>query len=139
MVVVAGLDRHPKIHRYLSMASVFGLTCFAWIFFRARTYRDAWYVITHMWGRSLKWDAGLSTGLDLSSLGWNPEFWWACILLIIITQWVESNQIGVHWGETISLKPFWQRWGAYYFLGFSIAAAWIFSVPGPKQFLYYQF
>ena len=43
-----GLTRLPGFHKFLNVVSTFVLVTFAWIFFRAVTFHDAAYIITHM-------------------------------------------------------------------------------------------
>ncbi|MBZ0166614.1 MAG: MBOAT family protein, partial [Candidatus Omnitrophica bacterium] len=43
-----GLDRRPLLHKYVKVAITFGLINFAWIYFRANTLADAWYISTHL-------------------------------------------------------------------------------------------
>ena len=38
------MDQLPKIHNALQLASTFFLSCFAWIFFRANTTKDAFLI-----------------------------------------------------------------------------------------------
>lgn len=47
-----GLTKVPKLHTALQMLVTFCLVCFAWIFFRANSFSDAIYAITHMFDLS---------------------------------------------------------------------------------------
>src|SRR5262249_19004978 len=42
------LARFPRLYRFIEIGVTFGLVCFAWIFFRAPTFHDAWYIVTHL-------------------------------------------------------------------------------------------
>jgi len=42
---LVGLDQLPKINRLIQVLTTFGLSCFAWIFFRANNVRDAFEII----------------------------------------------------------------------------------------------
>ena len=55
-----GLDRHPVLSKYLRVGLTFCLVCIAWVFFRAKSISDAWYICTHFF-------TGLGRGLQLSA------------------------------------------------------------------------
>jgi D-alanyl-lipoteichoic acid acyltransferase DltB (MBOAT superfamily) len=43
-----GLDRHPTVLRIWQTTATFSLVGVAWVFFRATSLGDAWYVLTHL-------------------------------------------------------------------------------------------
>jgi alginate O-acetyltransferase complex protein AlgI len=43
-----GLYKNPTLLKSIQWASTFGLVCVAWVFFRANTVPDGWYIITHI-------------------------------------------------------------------------------------------
>ena len=43
-----GLERHPAVLRAWQTAATFALVAIAWVFFRAGSLADAWYVTTHL-------------------------------------------------------------------------------------------
>jgi alginate O-acetyltransferase complex protein AlgI len=43
-----GLNRNPALKSALQLASTFTLVCLAWVFFRANTVSEGWYIITHI-------------------------------------------------------------------------------------------
>jgi D-alanyl-lipoteichoic acid acyltransferase DltB (MBOAT superfamily) len=135
LVRMIGLDRVPKPHRYLKILITFSLVCFAWIFFRADTISDAFYIISNLftgwrgaftvetlekipfWG-SLKFELAVS----LISIG---------ILLSVHLMEERGNII-----DRFSDKPIWIRWPVYYSL---LLAILLFGNFGAKQFIYFQF
>lgn len=53
------------VHSGLSLLSTFGLVCFAWIFFRASTLTDAFYITTHLfsgWNDFVRQTSSLAQG-----------------------------------------------------------------------------
>jgi len=46
-VKALGLDSRPRLLKWINIASTFGLVCIAYIFFRANTLSDAFYVLGH--------------------------------------------------------------------------------------------
>jgi alginate O-acetyltransferase complex protein AlgI len=136
---LVGLNRLPNFHRLLKIATVFSLTCFGWIFFRASSNSDAICVITRMWGSAQRWDGSNFQPLYLSDMGWNPYFSIAIVILIIFTQAILYLQKDLPIGEFLNSKPTWLRWTFYYLLTVLIALAWLLSSFKPQQFIYFQF
>jgi hypothetical protein len=130
-----GLARVPKLHRSLKTLTTFSLVCFAWIFFRAHTMSDAFYILSHIL-------SGWGEAFTLESLK-NIPFWeiWRfelvvsliSILILLCTHLIERRAPIIDW---FSEKPIWVRWPAYYSL---LLAILIFGNFGTKQFIYFQF
>jgi len=128
---MTGIDQFPKLHRSLRVAITFLLISFAWIFFRANTISDAFYLTTHLW-----------TGWDRVSFQRIP-FWEVLrfefivgISSIFVLLLVEKMQGDRDFAEMIFLKPIWIRWPLYYVLMLSILLLGHF---GQRQFIYFQF
>lgn len=58
-----GLFRAPNLHKAFKVLTTFTLTCIAWVFFRARSFRDALYIIRssmvnlgEWWQKLFSWD-----------------------------------------------------------------------------------
>lgn len=64
--------RFPSLHNGLSLLSTFGLVCFAWIFFRASTLPDAFYIVTHLFSG---WTTFVSQTSSLIQEGIHSGFW----------------------------------------------------------------
>lgn len=64
--------RFAPIHNGLSLLSTFGLVCFAWIFFRASTLTDAFYITTHLFSG---WNDFVSQTSSLAQEGIRSGFW----------------------------------------------------------------
>ena len=47
-VELIGLKKLPGLYKLIQVGSTFVLVCLAWVFFRANSVHDAWYIITHM-------------------------------------------------------------------------------------------
>ncbi len=136
---VVGLDRYPLFHHSLKVLSVFSLTCLGWIFFRAKSLGDAFYILQHMWGPSRKLDVFPQALVGLSDMGWNPYFGPFLIVMILSVQLFQNRLRDKSFPEWLSSRTSWSRWGTYYLLFLSIFLALVFSLAGPKQFLYFQF
>ncbi|WP_316811939.1 MBOAT family O-acyltransferase [Pedobacter heparinus] len=121
--VVAAGKLLPNLRELFSMCFTFGLTVFAWIFFRSESLGSAFHYI-----------AGICSPSLFSTPEVLPRMLIVLILMFLIVEWIgreESyaiSKIGLNWPRPI-------RWTAYY----SIVLA-IFYFAGPEQkFIYFQF
>jgi len=127
------LNHYPVALKYLRVAATFSLVCVAWIFFRAKTISDAWYIFTHLFvdlHQPILLPAGYF-GLGLSS----TELAIAVLSLGIM----ESVHVIQRHGSIrhmLAGKPAWVRWSIYYLL-----FMWIlnFGIFESKDFIYFQF
>ena len=131
-----GFDRVPLLHRVLQSAVTFVLVTIAWVFFRAATLHDAWYILTHVhtgWierASELMSLAGVQDVLSALSISKYT------LLAVIVLEVAHLLQTRGSVRVMAFAKPLWLRWGAYYALGF-----WILLTfdTGARQFIYFQF
>jgi D-alanyl-lipoteichoic acid acyltransferase DltB (MBOAT superfamily) len=122
-------------YRLLHAIKTFALVSFAWIFFRANTVNDAFYIIEHLFVRNWNklFDQGLFTlGLD------EQDFRMAILSLLIlltvhwvqrkinIREWLQGQWVPVRWGFYLSLLIFVILFGYY-------------GSDEKAQFIYFQF
>lgn len=136
-----GLTRYPELHKQLKRVVVFGLVCFAWIFFRAESLTDALTVVQGLfvtadgslypyWELDRLRDALLSMGLSKRSL----VIALSAIAVLLVVQ-VFASFGGLR--RRIDSWPVYARWPAYYAL---IAAVLFLGAHNATQdFLYFQF
>jgi alginate O-acetyltransferase complex protein AlgI len=139
---IMGLQTRPRLLRFFQVCITFNLVTFAWIFFRANTVGDGWYVTTHIF---------VGIGVQIISLVTNfrhlSEYRRLLGLILVgtpITQFflmVISASIllapalfGRH--VVIHQQPAWRRYGIYYLL--LLAIAWL-TVYDDIGFVYFQF
>ena len=125
------LDKHPKIHKFIKIIICFVLVDFAWIFFRANTLNDAFYVIKNIFNFS---------NLNITMLGldkYNFILLFISIILLIIYEIFNKKINLIDW---INNKNIIIRWIIYLIIIFTIL---IFGIYGPgynaSQFIYFQF
>ena len=110
----------------------FNLVCFAWVFFRAATISDAWYIVTHTFpgiGNALL-DTDFS---ELFSLGRGKNRFLQSLLPLSVPLIVYLVKDRIDFFA----RPRWFRWGVYYLLVYTIV---YHSVINSKaQFVYFQF
>jgi len=63
---------HGNLQRGLSVLSTFLIVCFAWVFFRATSLPDAWYVVGHLFSG---WGDFLAQSYLLMQDGFGNGFW----------------------------------------------------------------
>lgn len=126
---VTGLAAHPKLHKYFKVGVTFALTCFAWIFFRAKSLPDALNII----GRIFTEFGG---ALDIKRLGVRPyEF----VIALAAIAFLEAVHLVQRHGEIrhmLKSQPVFVRWGIYYAILFGILMFGEFNLT---QFIYFQF
>ncbi len=132
-----GLTQWPKLAAGLKILTVFCLSSFAWIFFRAGNFTDAFYIISHLFsgfGAALHWPALkamlLSVGLGRETL---LVIFSSLTLLELVQYWNAKFHGVIGW---ISNQSAIIRWGVYYSL---IALIFFFGVFESRQFIYFQF
>jgi len=128
IVGLTRLNKIPRIHLILQILTTFCLVNFGWIFFRANTVSDAFYIITHLF-------TDINPYLQNYWLGMN-------IIGILIVTMSITFMLFVHLLEErivirdyISYKPIWIRWSIYLLVLFAILLFGTFEQP----FIYFQF
>jgi len=130
-----GLDRFPTFHKYLRIGITFSLVCIAWIFFRANTISDAWYVLTHLF-------QGLHRGFKpigmhkIMGKGFGIDELIIALVAIMAMEFIHGIQRHRGVRHMLSERPDWIRWLVYFGLIISIA---LFGIFGTQQFIYFQF
>lgn len=131
------MDRIPVLSRLYTMLCVavtFSLICFAWIFFRANSMSDAFYIATHLFANWDKFDstqlyAGYGTNFNRGDF----YFGVACVLFLEVFYFLQR---GKNLRFMLSDKPAWVRWGVSYCLLLTVL---LFGDYGNKPFIYFAF
>ena len=138
LVRLTGLDHFKGLYKVIQIGTTFGLVCFAWIFFRASTLSDAWYIATHLFhnllGSSKSFVADLVTKTTI--LGQFKQEFVLAILFIIVMEIVHYLQRQRKISLQLSgFNPYF-RWAVYslYLLVFIY-----FGVFNSNSFIYFQF
>ncbi len=125
--IVAQGKAFPNVKEFFSMLITFGMTVFAWIFFRADSISHAFSYISRIFSKSLLTIPRFA-GIDRSL----PIMLLTCVFFIV--EWIGREEqyaiarVGIKW-----YKPL--RWAMYYMI---ITA--IFHFMGrEQQFIYFQF
>lgn len=127
-----GAQRFPRLLRAAQLLGTFTLVCFAWIFFRAASLSDAWYVVSHLFSGygALLDPAALAEMIDSWGLSPKDLLVAACAVAVLEgVQWLQAHPVAAP-------RPAWVRWSVYYALIFAIL---IFGVFAQSKFIYFQF
>ena len=120
-----------RFSKFFKQIVTFVLVLFAWIFFRANSLNDAWFIVRELGNLSFN-----DYYQQIADVGMNKlDFLMSLVfifILIVIDFFQEKRKI---------IYPFirfpkYVRWGFYYLMIFSII---MFGVDGQKQFIYFQF
>ncbi len=147
-----GLHRLPRVHKLLKVLTTFSLICFAWIFFRANSIEDAFYIVTHFFNGvgDFVWHYGqyliaahLKSGpkpdksiREVLTMGRHISEFQIAMKLLVLLIVVQLIQRSGSIRERIIGKPAWLRWSAYYLLVMGII---MYGLEASEQFIYFQF
>lgn len=133
LYLLVGIAENNKLRSVLGFITTFILTCFAWVFFRAKSVGDAFYIISHLLsnlGHSL---SQLKPGV----LGSTQYDYIVAIMALGILLGVERIQNHVLFNEWLYRQKYVVRMLLYYALVLFILLFGMFDVQ--EQFIYFQF
>jgi D-alanyl-lipoteichoic acid acyltransferase DltB (MBOAT superfamily) len=115
--------------RSLAVLTTFGLTTFAWIFFRAASLGDAMTIVQRIFTRAV----GVS-GPTIATFGVGETV--VAVVAIVALEAVHAVQAGGGRFARLSTLPLVARWLCYYLLLWSIL---LFGKFDERAFIYFQF
>ncbi|MBD3170059.1 MAG: MBOAT family protein [candidate division Zixibacteria bacterium] len=134
-----GLTSAPAVRKWFKIFITFHLAIFAWIFFRANSLMDAFYIVTHLHtnlGYFISHATSISQVKSMLPVDFHPlEYvisFLSIIFLVIVHYFQEKNSVG----EWLDKRPIWIRWSAYYAVLLGIL---VFGHFGAMEFIYFQF
>jgi len=132
-----GIEKIGTLNNSLNVATVFVLVTLAWIFFRAPTVGDAFYMIQKI-GTIPADLVHLLATKDFTYLHFPIKFRMAynCFLLIALLEIVHFIQLKYHERDLMERFPRIFRWSIYYT---AIAMIIFLGVYENKMFIYFQF
>jgi D-alanyl-lipoteichoic acid acyltransferase DltB (MBOAT superfamily) len=140
---VSGLERHPVLLRISQTTVTFALVGVAWVFFRATSLGDAWYVVTHLasgLGAQLSAiGAGEPAAIgSLVFLGFEPSkvvLAWAAVIALLVVEHVQgARPMSLRLRIAGARAPV--RWAAYACAVLTIMTLGVFD---SAKFIYFQF
>jgi alginate O-acetyltransferase complex protein AlgI len=124
-----GFGSTNPVRRSIQIVSTFCLVCAGWVFFRAHTLRDAFYIFANAFKAS-------NGSVQLPTFG-HTNFALSLLLIAFLIgvefwgEWIEPVRV------RIATLPGAIRWTAYYALLMTIIAFGMFA--GRQAFIYFQF
>jgi alginate O-acetyltransferase complex protein AlgI len=132
----AGLERTPVLHRLLQGIITFAGVTFAWIFFRAKSISDAFYIVTHLF-TGIGGPGQIKVAMKgLFDLGLDRYEFIVALVSIGGMALVEGVEEKGGLRHLFSKRPLPLRWAFYYLLVFGIL---FFGEYQEKAFIYFQF
>ncbi len=132
-----GLNKVPRLNHMLQMVTTFVLVCFAWIFFRANSIGDAFYIIRNMgsgFGRFFTSDA---RSLYSAALGIGYSDMLLALFGVVVMLFVDAMHTQGSITVRLSHRPVWQRWAVYY--GLVGCVVFLGAYYSSTAFIYFQF
>lgn len=132
-----GLNRNPQLYKWVQVLTVFFLVCFSWIFFRANSITDAFFIVSQS-------ASVLTSPAQVFALDWSHDVFMdqgfkvftVSVLAIALMEIVHLIQRNGSVSQLILQRPVWVRWGIYYA---AIIAVLLFGQFGHQEFIYFQF
>lgn len=133
---IIGVSSNSWLYTWPQTFITFCLVCFTWIFFRANSTADAYYITTHLFTGVTSITNPENVKFIINNLGLNINQ----IILIIYSiglMWFIENIFSCERLRTRILVNYtWLRWAGYYLIILSII---IFGVYNQSPFIYFQF
>ncbi|WP_026704110.1 MBOAT family O-acyltransferase [Flavobacterium soli] len=121
--IVAAKSFFPSMKESLQMLFTFGLTTFAWIFFRSNSLQDAFSFISNIFTKSLFLKPEI-----------HPKTTVMLIFVFIIIEWFgRRDEYAI--AKMFQDQPRFIRWTFYYLIVFAI----FYFSENERQFIYFQF
>ena len=137
LITLAGLNRHPRLHRMIQVLLTFSLTCLAWVFFRASNATEAGQVLKGIFtGTAASVKSVLGGHMISAHLGMSVVDLVVVIACILFMEVVQSRRNGRDVRILVQQAPAYMRWA------FGITVLWsvvLFGVFQSRQFIYFQF
>lgn len=130
--------KENKLGNTLNIASTFILVTLAWIFFRAKSVSDGLYILKSICLKTWKELSIIASKhrFDFEIVGFNKIDLLISIALILFLELIHIVQSKIDIKGTLSAKPIYIRWLAYYSIVLVII---FFGVFEKREFIYFQF
>ena len=139
LVQSVGLDRVPRLHAFLQGLAVFGLVCFAWIFFRANTTADAFYAVSRLGEGWLQLLEPGALRLARKEMGVSDRYLATAgglILALLVAERKPRARAGSDWRNMLAERHWGLRWAFYCAMALAVVNL---GAPKEEPFLYFQF
>ncbi len=125
---VTDLPNYPLLKKLVGIFITFHLVTFSWIFFRAKSLKAAWYIITHLFR--------FSSDQSIWTLGLDRFELLIALLAIVCLESVHLLQRQQPVTQRLRPQPAWLRWSFY---GATVVVILLFGKFTSLDFIYFQF
>lgn len=134
--IIGNRDKRTSrlLYKAINVVIVFSISSFLWIFFRAGSFSDAWYVISHMFMGVLDLHTYIS---GLASIGIHKMELMLIAIEIIVLFFYDFYSLKIDVIKEISARPMIVRWSIYCL--FTIAIIQLAYKGGAVNFVYAGF
>ena len=136
-----GFTKWPTLYNLLQVSTTFALVCLAWVFFRANSIGDAWYITTHMFSGFV--ESIMKVGFNVDGFRYKWLLLEQPIIEIIVSFGFIISMELIHYiqrqrsvRKIVSQFPFIYRWSLYSFFIFVLL---FFGKFTSSEFIYFQF
>lgn len=136
LIKLTRINKLPTIHKLIQISITFSLISIAWIFFRANTISDAFYIISNLFKDITYWTSLSYIKSNIFNLGLDKIEFLISIISIFIILLHSYFNVRSDVNTKLSSKPLVVRWAVYYVLLFFIL---IFGKFSNCEFIYFQF
>jgi D-alanyl-lipoteichoic acid acyltransferase DltB (MBOAT superfamily) len=126
---VIRIDRVGWLQRIVKILITSHLAIFAWIFFRANSLSDAWYIATHLFT-----DFQIRSNYNLGLENMEDVFLVGVLGILLIVQMMQEKMPLRPW---LQLRPMWLRWSLYF--GVVSMIMMFRAYTSTLEFIYFQF
>ncbi len=132
-----GLTRWPGLLKLWQVAGTFLLVAFAWIFFRANSLADAFYIVEHLFTGIGNWQEVFGPQMQhVLLLDAPPRIFLTGLFSVGLMECVHLLQRHGSVSEALARNPVWVRWPIYYG---AVLLILLLGNFGSSQFIYFQF
>ena len=130
-----GLQQNALLYTLVQRITTFSLVAFAWIFFRAKNFASASYIVGHLFDFAPNF-SNYDT-VKLVYLGKDSGTFITALVFIVLLQWIEKKQAEPANVNLFSNRSLPLRWTFYLLLMLSICLFGVFHTNA--EFIYFQF
>lgn len=136
LIKYSKIKKYPYLLKMMRIGFTFFLICFCWIFFRAKNFNDAFYIVTNSFNdiKSIfNVDYFFNTLYEIKFTFKSFIISISSILLLEAVQLFQRKRSIIKY---LSSKPVYFRWGLYLLI---LLIMIFLSVTAKKEFLYFKF
>jgi len=122
------LHHHPALRKWIRVFITFHLVLLSWVFFRAKSLGEVWYILTHLLGGPI-----VGVGLNLGLHGIDVP---VILIAISVMELVHMLQRHTPVRQLLADQSGWLRWSVY---GTAVLMILLFGEFTSQDFIYFQF